>query len=321
MIKYTSLFCLFAFLLFSCKEDLPEPSDGDPKPGLTTDRMLKIKFQFDPNQERLNNIGAVAEIPAGHGVQTPNFHALGAHFIELVPDKWTPYKGGVQVYQGAEVADNGSNPFGFTTAIDFDKAIHVGDDEYFFEIPISELKAGTYKHIRVSVAYQNYTIAYNLKNIPVVGDLDQQSGTVASFVGYNTHINDLVVNEMKTTVNDSKLQGYWAFETDFEPPYTNYNQVFTGEVPANATTVVNPFPESPIPPGSCVVSGSLDQDLEITGTETEDLILTLSFSINGSFEWQDKNGNGAWDLDAQNQANSEPVVDMGLRGLQGFVGE
>jgi len=246
---------------------------------------------------------------------------LGAHFIELVPEKWTPYKNGTPVYQGAEVPDNSPNTFGFTTAIDFDKAVKVGNDEYFFEIPISELAVGTYKHIRVSVAYQNYTVAYNLKNIPIVGDLNNESGTIASFLGYNTFIDDLLVNEMNTSVNDSKLQGFWAFETDFSAPYTSYNQIFSGQAPANATTVVNPFPEAPIPQGSCVVSGSLDRDLEITGTETEDLELTLSFSINGSFEWEDKNGNGKWDLDAQNPGASEAVVDMGLRGLQAIVGE
>lgn len=45
----------------------------------------------------------------------------------------------------------------------------------------------------------------------------------------------------------------------------------------------------------------------------KDITLTLSFSVNNSFEWVDKNANGEWDLDIQ-QGGAEEVVDMGLRG-------
>ncbi|MEL6970230.1 MAG: DUF5996 family protein [Bacteroidota bacterium] len=141
-------------------------------------------------------------------------------------------------------------------------------------------------------------------------------GTIASFVGYNTHINNLQVSTLEVPVNTTHLQGFWAFETQLAAPYDSYNQVFTGQVPADATTVVNPFPNAPIPAGSCVVAGSLDLPLSITGEEQEDVELTLSFSINGSFEWVDHNGNGEWDIDVSNGSESEPVVDMGLRGLK-----
>ena len=67
------------------------------------------------------------------------------------------------------------------------------------------------------------------------------------------------------------------------------------------------------------MAGSFEQDLTITGNETEDIQLTLSFSINKSFEWEDTNGNLEWDIDVGNPANTEKVVDMGLRGLVGKV--
>jgi len=107
-------------------------------------------------------------------------------------------------------------------------------------------------------------------------------------------------------VNGNKLQGYWGIET--------IAGVQTGQSPEGATTVPNPlFATSPIPQGSCIVTGKFDKNLEITGNETEDITVTMSLSINQSFEWVDKNGNGKWDVDLD-----ENVVDMGLRGLIPF---
>ena len=72
------------------------------------------------------------------------------------------------------------------------------------------------------------------------------------------------------------------------------------------------FNSSPIPAGSCVVTGEFENALVITGNETEDITLNMSLSVNKSFEWVDTNDNGLWDV--QPGAN-ENVVDMGLRGL------
>ena len=88
----------------------------------------------------------------------------------------------------------------------------------------------------------------------------------------------------------------------------------TGQTPEGGTTVPNPLATtSPIPAGSCVVTGNFNTPLVINGDETEDLTITMSLSTNKSFEWVDKNGNGKWDVD---QGADENVVDMGLRGLQ-----
>lgn len=301
-----------SLLVTACKDKEPEP----------TAQVLRLKLQFDESQTRLDNIGNPSSLPAGHAAQNPTIRGFSAHFMELIPNNLTPYRGGEQVFMGAEVAANNPNSFGFTTAIDFDNATVVGPGETFLEIPLADLRPGTYKHLRVSVSYQNYDVRYNLRNIPVVGDLPNQSGTIASFVGYNSHINNLLVRNRSLAVNGARLQGFWAFETNLAPPYDSFNQVVSGQAPENATTVVNPFPNSPIPAGSCVVSGNLDKDLVITGTETEDIELTLSFSINQSFEWVDTNNNGEWDIDASGSTSTaEPVVDMGLRGLIGKVGQ
>lgn len=292
--------------LFSCENSTPNPSDA----------KLRIRFIFDTSQERLNNVGNLAVMPDSHAGLNPVFRQVSAHFIELVPAGLVPYKAGAEVFQGAEVAASNPNPFGFTTAIDFDQATVVEDQDVFIEIPLKDIAPGTYEHGRVSVSFQSFDVKFNLNNLQSIGDLREQTGTLAGFVGYNTYIRDLQVAAMSLPVNAAKLQGFWAFESHFEGNLAPYNQIISGQAPPNATTVVNPFPNFPIPQGSCVVSGSFDKVLTIEGTETEDIELVFSFSINKSFEWVDSNGNGEWDLDAQASEQSEKVVDMGLRGLK-----
>ncbi|MCI4669029.1 MAG: hypothetical protein MRZ79_12920 [Bacteroidia bacterium] len=306
-----NLISLLLSLLFAfgCDNNQPTP----------TDAKLRIRFTYDSSQERLDNLGELSVMPAGHAGLNPEFRKMSAHFIELVPAQLLPYKAGAEVFQGAEVPASNANPFGFTTAIDFDKATLVEDQEIFVEIPLADIKPGTYEHARVSVSYQSFDVKFNLNNIASVGDLTNQTGTLAAFVGYNTFINELEVGLKTLPVNEAKLQGFWAFETQFTGQLEAYNQVSSGQAPPNATTVVNPFPNFPIPQGSCVVSGSFDGPVSITGMEEEDIELTFSFSINKSFEWVDKNANGMWDLDAQDAEKSEGVVDMGLRGLKVFV--
>ncbi len=310
MKRFLPLLLLIPIFFAGCRDDDP-----------TTSNVLRVKFRFDPNQERLDNLGNPSPVAAGNAGQTPNFRGLSGHFIELLSNEFTLYKAGEELYEGPTVAASNSNPFGFTDAIAFDSAIVVGSGETFLEIPLANINPGTYRHLRISVSYQSYDVNFNLKNVPTIGDVDGQSGTVASFLGYNQYLSEFTVRDQSVNLNAAVLQGYWAFETDLGSPYDPYNAVYSGQAPANATTVVNPFPNNPVPPGSCVVSGSMDQDLVITGDETSDIEMTLSFSIDRSFEWVDDNGNGEWDLDATDPTSSEQVVDMGLRGLQVLVGQ
>jgi hypothetical protein len=125
-------------------------------------------------------------------------------------------------------------------------------------------------------------------------------------VGYNTYIGSYLVNTQTIAVNDDKLQGYWGMEV--VTPFVT--QTFQGQSPQGATTVPNPLAStSPIPAGSCVVTGNFAEPLVITGNETEDIVVTLSLSSNQSFEWIDTNSNGIF------EPEFEQVVDMGLRGL------
>lgn len=271
---------------------------------------LNFQFKFDANQTRLNNIGQPATLPAGHAAQTPDFHELSVHYIELAPNALTLLGKGAIVYKAAETTAGGEN------AVDFDKAVKSDEGKIFQKISLKNVAPGTYEWVRASVTYQNYDIVFNINKVPLVGDLKNQKGRVASFVGFNTYLTTVKPNAKTLAVNDDRKQGFWAFETQLTAPYDAYNNLYFGEAPAGATTVVNPlFATSPVPAGSCVVTGKFDKPLVITGNETADIEITLSFSIQKSLEWVDDNSNGQLDIYADQTTPAEKIVDMGLRGL------
>jgi hypothetical protein len=275
---------------------------------------LQFRLKFDVTQARLNNVGQPAPLPAGHAAQTPTFRQMSLHYIELAPNALTLLGQGAIVYKAPETTAGGDN------AVDFDQAKKAGDNEIFTTISLRDVPPGTYEWVRASVTYQNYDVRFNIRNVSAVGDLLDQQGTVASFVGFNTYIKSVTPRTKVLQVNDDKRQGFWAFETNLSGAYAAYNNLSSGEAPAGSTTVVNPlFATSPIPAGSCVVTGKLVQPLVVTGDETEDVTVALSFSVNQSFEWVDTNGNGQLDFYADQSQTSERIVDMGLRGLIPFV--
>ncbi len=273
------------FSLNSCTEKDTQP-DGP---------YLVFKFKFDPTQVRYDSFGNVASVPAGNAALSPTYNGISGHYVELIQGAWTALGAGEIVYHGAETTAGGAN------AVDFSQANVVGENEVFFSIPLSEVAAGTYEYVRVSVTYQNYNIRYNALGF------SNLTGTLASFVGFNTYIGTYQVGNMNDVVNDDKLQGYWAFESQ--------GTMTRGQAPAGATTVVNPlFASSPIPAGSCLVTGAFASPLVINGNETEDVTVLLSVSTNQSFEWTDPDGNGQYD-----PLDGDVPVDMGLRGLRAIV--
>lgn len=284
-------------ILFSaCKKDeSPETSDD------TQQAQLGFEFKFDETLPRLGNFGEEVDIPAGNAGQSPSFREMSAHYIELAQDSLTALGSGEIVYHAPETDAGGES------AVDFDQSIVAGEGTKFLTVNISDLEPGTYRWIRASVSYQRYDVSYYL-NLPPYIDGDY-TGTVSSFFGFNTYITTHTVDQQSITVNDDKKQGYWAFETSVE----GYSDVTTGQ--SEGTTVVNPIAlTSPVPAGSCVVTGKLAEPLVITGNETEDIEVVLAFSINNSFEWEDTNPDGKWEPEA-----GETVVDMGLRGLHPYA--
>lgn len=283
MKKIYILLLLFiaALPFFSCS------SDNAPE-----EPMLIIKFQFDENQARLNNLGQPSTVAAGNAAQSPIFNTISAHYMELAPNAFTQIGQGEIIYHAPETNLGGDS------AIDFDQSKIVAEGETFLRIPLSQLASGSYEWMRVSLSYQNYQINIRHQNV-------DYTGTLASFVGFDTYISEFNIGNNIFQVNGNRAQGYWAFGLNNQP-YSS-----SGQAPANATTVPNPIATtSPIPQGSCVVTGKFASNLVINGNETDDIVITLSLSINNSFEWQEVTADGKFE-----PSIGENVVDMGLRGL------
>jgi hypothetical protein len=278
------LVIFICLVLWACKTKNPEPQ--------VSQANVVFKFRFDPNQERLDNFGNPATMPAGNAGQSPIFNKISAHYFELSPNALTQLGSGSILYHAPETNRGGE------TAIDFEQSIFKNENEVYLSIPIRDIPAKTYEYLRISIAYQNYDIFFR------VGSTDFR-GTVGSFVGYNSYIKSFRVKNDLVVLNANRKQGYWAFET--------INGVTQGQAPA--TTVPNPIAAtSPIPAGSCVVTAKFDTHLQITGKESSDIIITASLSINKSFEWKDDNANGVFE-----PMLGEVVVDMGIRGMKLIV--
>ena len=282
--KTLNLLLIVALLtVSSCNTDDSQPKADAPN--------LIVKLNFDANQQRLDNLGQPATIPTGNAAQTPTIKSMSANYIEFAPTATTLLGEGEIIYKGAETNAGGD------LAIDFQDAIFADDDAIFLSIPLSEIATGNYQWVRVSLAYQEGDINF------IANDGNEYTGTLASFVGYNTYISEFNLNDYIFSIHENKLQGFWAFEA--------LGFTTQGQAPQGATTVPNPlFNSSPVPQGSCVVTGQFSNGFTLTGNETEDITVTLSFSINNCFEWTEVNTDGKYEPSA-----GEQVVDMGLRGL------
>ena len=294
------------------------------KPASTTAHKphLIFKYKMDSTQARLNNFGVDTPMISGHWGQSPAFHVMGAHYIELAPTPYTALGSGTVLYTTPTTTAGGAS------AIDFNKEAMGNSGDVFFSVAIDSLASlglsyGTsYQYLRVSLAYQNYDVSFNVDTTLVVSGINvpiHQSFpcTIASFVGYNTYIPDYTIKTQTQHVNANKLQGYFGAEELINLSQYSYSQTFVQTGTAPNTTVVNPlFGTSAIPPGSCVVTAAFTPgNLVITGNETQDVVITVSLSTNKSFEWIDYNGNQKWDA-----LSGEPVVDMGVRGMIPIIG-
>jgi hypothetical protein len=298
--KPISILLLLCLITLLCTSPACKKKDDPSK----ETKYLIFKFHFDSTLARLNNLAQPANMPAGHSALSPVFNGMCAHYVELSPDMYTAIGGGAVVYHAPETTAGGA------TAIDHSKSVIKGQDEEFLRIPLDSIKPGAYSYLRISLAYQNYDIRYKYtyQGTPYI-----LSGTVASFIGYNTYINSYTIKNQTlqpsaaTGGPGNHLQGYWGFETTAFAT----TAVRDGQSPPGATTVPNPiFATSPIPQGSCLVTGKFPQTLVISGQESSDKVVQVALSTNNSFEWKDANMDGYYE-----PAAGDTVVDMGIRGL------
>jgi hypothetical protein len=289
--KYTAavlFICSLLLFSLSCKKEKDEP-------------MLIVKYTFSPTQERLGNFGEPQDIPEGNAAQTPNFHLIGIGSLELIATVNELPTLNSLLYVGPLTNEGGEEAF------DFDQQLRVSNGEIMFRIPLKDITPGTYTYLRNSVEFQSYDINF-IYTDATLGELSF-TGRLASFVGFKQFIRSYKIKDETVTVNANKTQGYFGFE--YTVPVLG-TQVLEGQAPG--TTVPNSLPSSPIPLGSCLVTGPFVNPLTITGNETEDIVLNVSISINNSFEWTEIVEDGKYE-----PSIGETVVDMGLRGLKVFI--
>lgn len=267
---------------------------------------LIVTFRWDSTVDRQDNFGDLATIPAGNAAQSPDFEQLGIHFAGLYADKFTAFDQGVSLLETPRVTTGGTN------AIEYSSIFKIEGAEDKLEFNLEDIPTGTYEYFRMSIAYQQYKIDYNLKgaNLPmgISDDIDTR-GTLTSFLGFNNYISEHTVGDSTLRVNQNKLQGYFAFQSSVDIMGVSYPFLTTGDAPQ--TTVPNPInATSPVPAGSCLVTGKMNQVLTIPANPTEDIELEIVVSINNSFEWEDTNANGKYE-----PLLNEKVVDMGTRGV------
>ncbi len=291
---------LSALLFLGCSEDDPLPFSP----------LLNITFVMDENADRLDNFGDPIGVPDGNAGQNPDFEVLGLHFIGLYPDKFTPYDQGTTVFLSPTTEAGGFS------AIDFEQELFLTKDEDTYSIPLDQLEAGTYEFFRSSIGFQKFKIEYNLGGASAdpdwpdgISDDVAVEGTIASFLGYNTYIGSYDIAGEMVSVNENKLQGYFGMYSRGEVAGFPFSDLSQGDAPV--TTVPNPIDEtSPVPDGSCVVTGQFPTALIIPENPTQDINIRVVISINQSFEWIDANGNGKYE-----PLLGEEVVDMGTRGV------
>jgi hypothetical protein len=294
-------FAVFIGLLaMSCKKT---ETPFDPP----TEAKLIFRFKFDSTQARLDNTGQPSTIPAGNAAQHPLMDTISAHYIELAQNATTPLGGGDIMYRAPETTAGGEN------AIDWEKAKFAGNDSTFLVVPIKAIKPGDYDYLRISLAYQSARVKWYVDTVIMAVPIKQTlDGTMAGFIGFNNYIKTFKVGDSVVTVNANKKQGFWGFYTLLQYGPFKYKVATTGQAPEGATTVVNPiFATSPIPQGSCVVTAAFTPGkLTITGKESSDIIIEVSFSTNKSFEWKEVVADGKWE-----PLKGENITDMGIRGM------
>jgi hypothetical protein len=272
-----------------------------------TEARLIFKFKFDSTQARLNNIGQPAAIAPGNAAQHPIMDTISAHYIELAQNATTALGAGDIMYRAPETTIGGEN------AIDWSQAKFAGHDSVFLSVPIKAIKPGDYEYLRISLAYQSAKVDWYVDTTIMAVPIKQTlQGTLAGFIGFNNYIQTFKVGDSVITVNANKKQGFWGFYTLLKYGPFSYPYATTGQAPEGATTVVNPiFATSPIPQGSCVVTAAFTPGkLTISGKETSDIIIEISFSTNKSFEWTEVVADGKWE-----PAKGEKITDMGIRGM------
>jgi hypothetical protein len=276
---------------------------------------VHFRVKFDGFQERLNKTGYPSSVGSGKAAQTPLMNHIGIQMLELATNNTTAVGKGTILLSTPQTTSGGEE------AINFSQVTTAKEGEVFLTVPMKNLPVGRYEWSRVSVAYQNFDVLFSMFNVPFSGSFLDQRGTLASFLGQNTYVTPYKVWSKMDNTKGNVKQGYWCFETKLVSSYASHDKMYSGYSPEGLTTAVNMMSTTvPNAIGSGIITGKFDTPLSITGQETQDIYITLSFSVNRSFEWEESiERNGKWDYNMQANTGQQPVekvLDAGFRGLK-----
>ena len=145
-------------------------------------------------------------------------------------------------------------------------------------MPLKNINPGTYEWLRVSLAYQNYDVRYFVDTSISGFHFTGSSGYRGVVYRVRFHIQSYKIKTKEVVLNANRKQGYWGFETTVSAGGFTMEDTLTGQAPPGATTVPEPdLSTSPIPQGSCVVTGAfVPGKLTITGNETKDIVVQVA---------------------------------------------
>lgn len=292
----SALLCLITLL--SCNKDVTE--------------FVSIYFQAeaDVDDTPLDQDGSAYVNAPGIAAITPDsVDYISISYIELVPDANTQYKDGVIIWRSPETFETN------VAAIDFDSLIRITPNEDIYVSNLKRVLPGTYSHVRVGVACISYNITVNVEDFDVIGDRENVPAAILSFLGYRTYIRDVELADFNESIFDDRVLGFYMMATRFEEqPLANFLRM--DQISSSNMNMVNELAATaPIPSTQAIITGAFDIPLIIEEDETRDLVVKLSPILKDVVRFEDLNGNGAWDINAQFQALSEPINDLGLGGV------
>lgn len=293
----TAILC--SITLLSCDKDVTE--------------FVSIYFQAEADLvgTPLGSDGSAYVNAPGVAAITPDsVDYISIYYIELVPDANTQYKDGVTIWRSPETFETN------VAAIDFDSLIRITPNEDIFISNLKRVLPGTYSHIRVGVACISYNITVNVEDFDVIGDKENVPATILSFLGYRTYLREVELASFTESIFDDRVLGFYMMATRFEDqPMANFLRMV--QVNSNAMNVVNELAATaPIPTTQAIITGTFDTPLIIEEDESRDLVVRISPILKDVVRFEDLNSNGIWDVNAQFQALSEPLNDMGLGGVK-----
>lgn len=316
-IRFTSYNFLLSLLLFSAscqkkvvlqaEEALPAESPlEEPCPGcefpdsLWPQNTAPVQLLFRLHLD--SNLASPYILQPGHAAQSPTVLALALEQIELLSEASTLAGKGVMLYTAPQTSCAGAQ---YYLPTNYCKLHLIGDSEIVFSLALNAVPPGTYKWLRLSVAYSE------MKIVSRSTSSGNGPSTFAGFYGESVYLTKIKTQNSvlfpKTTV--PKQRRYYMF----------YQEVFgqalqlEGYAPRQSIFNENPMPtyNNNIYVEFTDLSGNTAKPLLVTGNETTNLEVQLIFGTDKLFEWQEKTADGIFQPEI-----GETVYDFGFRNLK-----